>query len=300
MSSSLASPAAISRSSDVAPAPGGPAISTREPLPYGAAFSEEGAARRVEGNTGVRSPNQARCSGGSASAPFTLSTRTSEGWRSLRRGGRTGPLDLVARAQLAAADLGRRHVDVVSRLPGGVDPDEPAAVGENVEHAGEGGLGRGAGVRLRFRFGLLGLGRLRLHRLGRLRLHGLGRLRLLGRLGLFGLLLLGLLICRGVLHRFVLHRFVLRRTGGSSSRFAGGPLERLVRRHLVRLGLLDRGDLLRLVVCALGAEDGADQVVPAHRAEALQAELGRDRVEIGERTVLELFALKHRHGGARP
>ena len=47
---------------------------------------------RADGNTAVRSPNQGRSSGGSASAPFTVVTRISEGWRSLRRGGRTGPL----------------------------------------------------------------------------------------------------------------------------------------------------------------------------------------------------------------
>ena len=42
---------------------------------------------------------------------------------------------LVAGAQLAAADLGGRDVDVAARLPARVDAHEAAAVGEHVEHA---------------------------------------------------------------------------------------------------------------------------------------------------------------------
>jgi hypothetical protein len=59
---------------------------------------------------------------------------------------------LVARAQLAAADLGGRDIDVVARLPGRVDTHEAAAVGEDVEGAGRElllALGRAALLRFR-------------------------------------------------------------------------------------------------------------------------------------------------------
>ena len=76
----------------VAPAPGGPATATREPRPNGSLRSDAGPSIRADGKTAVRSLNQGRSSGGSASAPLTVATRISEGWRSLRRGGRSGPL----------------------------------------------------------------------------------------------------------------------------------------------------------------------------------------------------------------
>ena len=85
-------PLASSRRSEVAPAPGGPAIATREPRPSGASFSDFGASSFCDGKTGVSSANRGRSSAGSAVPPFTVSTLTSEGWRSLRRGRRAGPL----------------------------------------------------------------------------------------------------------------------------------------------------------------------------------------------------------------
>ena len=76
----------------MAPAPGGPEIATREPRPNGTFFRLSGPVSFWEGKTGVRSPNQGRSSAGSAGAPFTVSMRTREGWRSLRRALRAGPL----------------------------------------------------------------------------------------------------------------------------------------------------------------------------------------------------------------
>src|SRR5215207_725338 len=51
-----------------------------------------------------------------------------------RAAGRTA--HLVAGAQLAAADLGRRDIDVLARLAAGIHAHEAAAVGQHVEHTG--------------------------------------------------------------------------------------------------------------------------------------------------------------------
>ncbi len=67
------------RSSVVEPAPGGPAIATREPRPNGVSLSSSGAPSRARAKTGVRSAKNGRSAGGSAGPPFTASTRTSEG-----------------------------------------------------------------------------------------------------------------------------------------------------------------------------------------------------------------------------
>ena len=47
--------------------------------------------RRDEGHAAVSVSKRGRSDGESASWPFTVATRTSDGCRSLRRGGRTGP-----------------------------------------------------------------------------------------------------------------------------------------------------------------------------------------------------------------
>jgi hypothetical protein len=161
---------------------------------------------------------------------------------------------LVAGAQLAAADLGRRDVDVVARLAGGVEAQEAGAVREHVEHAR----------------GDLLVGDLVLH--------------------------LGLLLDHVLL--------ALR----------GRHLERLVRGDLVRLAV-DFGRLglrlglglglrfrfrFRFRFAALRGEDRPDQVVLALGAESLEAELGRDRVEVGERALLELSSLEDWHGLRNP
>ena len=48
------------------------------------------------------------------------------------------------------------------------------------------------------------------------------------------------------------------------------------------------------------AEDRRDQVVLPLRAVALEPELRRDLVEIGERAVLQLFPVQDRHSGGEP
>ena len=67
----------------------------------------------------------------------------------------------------------------------------------------------------------------------------------------------------------------------------------LVRRRRWRILSGRLGRLLVRCACALSPHDGGDQVRPAKRAVALDPELGRDRVKIGERALLELLALEN-------
>ena len=136
------------------------------------------------------------------------------------------PGEHVSGAQLAAADLGRRHVNVVARVRERVRPHEPAAVRQDVEHAG-------AHVLLF----LLGL------RFGRgLLLPAPGGLGLLLGLGFLGL---GLLV--GFLHRGLSLGFTLARrplaTLGREERLdqllppkAAKPLDPELRRDRVEIG----------------------------------------------------------------
>jgi len=89
--------------------------------------------------------------------------------------------------------------------------------------------------------------------------------------------------------------------GRSLRRVVGGALGRVV------LALLDRssgGALLLLgrglVGAAAGIQDRADQVVLAHGAVALHAQLGGDLVEVGQRTVRQLLPVQNRHSGGLP
>ena len=95
---------------------------TREPRPIGArsAICLE---RRVLGLNVIGAEGKARAEVHVARAvrdllgggPLIVSTRTSEGWRSERRGAAGGAADAVAGDELAAAHLRRRDVDVVVR-----------------------------------------------------------------------------------------------------------------------------------------------------------------------------------------
>jgi hypothetical protein len=66
-------------------------MATREPRPNGTSASASGPASTCVGHVAVRSLKRGRSVGGSAGASLTDSTRMSDGWRSLRRGGRIGP-----------------------------------------------------------------------------------------------------------------------------------------------------------------------------------------------------------------
>jgi hypothetical protein len=201
------------------------------------------------------------------------------------------PGDLVARAQLAAADLRRRDVDVVARLARRIDPNEAAAVGEHVEHAG----------------GDLLVRDLVLHDLGLLLARGSGpatppaagpRLeRLLGR-DLVGLVL-GCALGRSL--RGVLRSSLGRVLRSSLGRVLGGPLRRSLRRVLLAL-VGDGGDRVVLLgdggLAAGRSEDRPDQVVSPHRPVPLDAQLRGDLMEVGERAVRQLFPVQHRHSGA--
>ena len=93
----------MSRASSLLPARGPPAISTREPLPNGVSHStalsvtsSEPSARRSAGQAAGRSSNFVPSATSSAGRPLIVSTRTSDGKRSERRGARTGPAIAVA------------------------------------------------------------------------------------------------------------------------------------------------------------------------------------------------------------
>src|SRR5204863_7724243 len=63
--------------------------------------------------------------------------------------------------------------------------------------------------------------------------------------------------------------------------------------------------LLRLLcyrgpIATLRAEDRVDQLLAAHAPEALDAQLRRDCVEVGERALLELASCDHGHGETPP
>ena len=111
------SPGAHSRLAQqlVAPAPGGPPIATREPCPNGASFSASappGVPRRED-------RRQVLERGRSSAAPRPRRSRRDTHERGMALVAARRPrraLDLVARAQLAAADLRRRDVDVLARL----------------------------------------------------------------------------------------------------------------------------------------------------------------------------------------
>src|SRR5437764_3963745 len=160
-----------------------------------------------------------------------------------------GALDLVARAELAAPDLRRRHVHVVARVRERVGPHEAAAVREDVEdpRAGVLGLGLGLGLALAFAFAFA-------------------------------------------------FRFAFR--AGPAPRLTGSPLLGSRLRDVVAaLG----GALVRCaVLAALGAEDRLDQLLAAHAAETFDPELRRDRVQVGQRALLELAAGDYWHGEAPP
>ncbi len=111
-------------------------MATREPRPKGTEPTAGGPGSRSVAKTAVRSSKAGRSAGGSAGPPFTVSTWIREGWRSLRRAGRTGTAELVAGAELAAPDLGRGDVHVVAGVHRRVHAHEAAAVGQDVEHAG--------------------------------------------------------------------------------------------------------------------------------------------------------------------
>ena len=75
-----------------------PAITTREPLPNGVSHStalsvtsSESSASRSAGQAAGRSSNFVPSATSSAGLPLIVSTRTSDGNRSERRGARTGP-----------------------------------------------------------------------------------------------------------------------------------------------------------------------------------------------------------------
>ena len=76
----------------------GPVIATREPAPNGACasiaasnWSLVSSARRCVGQSTSMSSMRAPCTTSSAATPLIVSTRISDGWRSERRGERTGP-----------------------------------------------------------------------------------------------------------------------------------------------------------------------------------------------------------------
>ena len=92
------SAAASRRSASVLPARAAPAIVTREPLPNGVSHSiafsvgsSEPSASRSAGKVAGRSSKRVPSATSSAGRPLIVSTRTSDGKRSERRGARTGP-----------------------------------------------------------------------------------------------------------------------------------------------------------------------------------------------------------------
>ena len=78
-------------------------------------------------------------------------------------------------------------------------------------------------------------------------------------------------------------------SGSSSPVDGGGLLGRVV--LLRRRGVLRRLGRGVAALPALRLENGRHERLAAERAEALEAYLGRDRVKIGERALLEILAL---------
>ena len=65
--------------------------------------------------------------------------------------------------------------------------------------------------------------------------------------------------------------------------------------RVLGLGRLVGGLVVGLLahIAALALENGLHQVAPAHGPVALDADLGRDRVEVGQGAVIELLALQY-------
>ena len=96
-----ASAAAMRRSASLLPARAGPTTVTREPLPNGVSHSialtvgsSLPSSRRSAGKATGRSSKRVPSETSSAGLPLMVSTRTSDGKRSERRGGRIGPATL--------------------------------------------------------------------------------------------------------------------------------------------------------------------------------------------------------------
>src|SRR4051794_28405305 len=190
-----------------------------------------------------------------------------------------GSGDLVAGAQLAAADLRRRHVDILARLAVRLRTDEAAAVGQHVQDAAA---------------------------------HVLLALRLLVAALRLTLVLLGLLL--PVRHRLLV---VARYLGGRALaevllvilRAAGRAVLAL---RLVRLGggVLVQRDLAVAVALALlflgrgrstlRDDDLVDQLVLAETAEAFEPELGGKGVQVGKGAGLELAGVQDGHERSFP
>ena len=182
--------------------------------------------------------------------------------------------DLIAGTQLAAPDLRGRDVRLVT-----ASTHEAAAVGQDVEHAGDETLVLGG--RLVFGRGLFG-----------------------------GVLLHGRLVLNGLL---VAVRLPL---GAAPTSTAAPATARALRRRflvglvvgvgldggrlLVRDRLLDRRRTVAVRLAALRAQDRVDQLRLAQAAVSLEAQLRRDRVEVRERAAFEFLALEDGHGGRQP
>ncbi len=278
--------------------PGGPAIATRDPRPIGASFSDFGAFSFCDGNTGVRSPNQGRSSTGSAGAPFTVSMRTSEGWRSFRRGGRAGPLTSsparISQRRICAGETYTSSRDWAAGstrtkpLPLARMSSTPVAISSSEisssTTSGSSSTTSEEGFRPR--------PPRRPRRAGRSSASSAGTSSGSSSAGTS--------------------------SGSSSDVPSEVPSERVLRRVLGRplgrvlLVLVGRGvsvvggrwRLVRrrrtLVGRAGGTEDRADQVVLPHRAVALQPQFGGDLVEVGQRALRQLLPVQHRHSGAEP
>jgi hypothetical protein len=179
-------------------------------------------------------------------------------------------LDLVAGPQLAAADLRRRDVDVLGRVRERLRPHEAASVGKDVEHAAAHLGVLVVGVRVVV---IVGLRR------------GLG-------LGLWSTRTARPLLASGALV------VVLVAAGPAATTPAAAAAAARTRALVIGVvasvgrGVGGRGS-------TRVAGDRIDQLLAAQEPVALDAELRRDRVEIGERALLELFSVQDGHGGAQ-
>ena len=211
------------------------------------------------GCTAVRSENSGRSSGGSASRPLTCSTRTSEGCFSLRRAGRIRPETSSpprsSQRRIWAADT---YTSAAWSPPAA---QEAAAVGQHVQDAADDlAVGVVAVVVIVVSESSPDSSPASAESLASL--------------------------APPPRERPPPPRGCAAGPGAWARRSLGVRARR-PRRHRRRAGL---GGL-----AALGADDGRHQIVTPQAAEALDSELGGDRVEIGQRALLEFALLQDCH-----